>query len=82
MHSTCFGKYIKNDCALPLENNFNPNYQKLFCSRCTLCCDFCPQLQNPETQALMTNPQALNAIMQIQQGLSTLQSTAPSLFPG
>nr|XP_022332282.1 ubiquilin-1-like [Crassostrea virginica] len=40
------------------------------------------QLQNPETQALMTNPQALNAIMQIQQGLSTLQSTAPSLFPG
>lgn len=40
------------------------------------------QLQNPEMQALLSNPQALNAVMQIQQGLSTLQSTAPSLFPG
>ncbi|XP_062604907.1 ubiquilin-1-like [Saccostrea cucullata] len=40
------------------------------------------QLQNPEMQALMTNPQALNAVMQIQQGMSTLQQTAPSLFPG
>ncbi|XP_056021655.1 ubiquilin-1-like [Ostrea edulis] len=40
------------------------------------------QLQNPDMQALLANPQALNAIMQIQQGMSTLQQTAPALFPG
>ncbi|ENN74274.1 hypothetical protein YQE_09246, partial [Dendroctonus ponderosae] len=37
------------------------------------------QLQNPEMQNLMMNPQALNAIMQIQQGMETLRQTAPSL---
>jgi len=40
---------------------------------------FIQQLQNPEMQNLMTNPQALNAIMQIQQGMETLRHTAPSL---
>lgn len=38
------------------------------------------QLQNPEMQTLMSNPQALNAIMQIQQGMETLRSTAPNLI--
>lgn len=39
-----------------------------------------PQLQSPEMANLMTNPQALNAIMQIQQGMETLRQTAPSLM--
>lgn len=38
------------------------------------------QMQNPEVQNLMTNPQALNALMQIQQGMETLRQTAPSLM--
>jgi len=38
------------------------------------------QLQNPEIQNLITNPQAMNAIMQIQQGMETLQATAPNLI--
>lgn len=38
-----------------------------------------PALQNPELQALFTNPQALSAIMQIQQGMSQLQRVAPNL---
>ncbi|XP_073990793.1 ubiquilin [Rhodnius prolixus] len=37
------------------------------------------QLQNPDVQNLMTNPQALGAIQQIQQGLEQLQAAAPSL---
>lgn len=41
---------------------------------------FLQQLQNPEMQNLITNPQALNAIMQIQQGMETLRQTAPSLI--
>lgn len=38
------------------------------------------QMQNPEVQNLMSNPQALNALMQIQQGMETLRQTAPSLM--
>ncbi|VEN35695.1 unnamed protein product [Callosobruchus maculatus] len=37
-------------------------------------------LQNPETANLMTDPQAMNALLQIQQGLETLRQTAPSLM--
>lgn len=37
------------------------------------------QLQNPEMQNLLTNPQALTAIQQIQQGLETLRTAAPGL---
>lgn len=37
------------------------------------------QLQSSEVQNVMSNPQALNAIMQIQQGMQTLRQTAPSL---
>lgn len=40
---------------------------------------FLQQLQNPEMQNLMTNPQAINAIMQIQQGMESLRQAAPSL---
>ncbi|CAG9771102.1 unnamed protein product [Ceutorhynchus assimilis] len=45
----------------------------------TMMPEFLQQLQNPEMQNLMTNPQALNAIMQIQQGMETLGRVAPSL---
>ncbi|XP_049872020.1 ubiquilin-4 [Pectinophora gossypiella] len=37
------------------------------------------QLQNPEMQQMMTNPQALNALLQIQQGMEQLRTAAPSL---
>ncbi|CAG9133157.1 unnamed protein product [Plutella xylostella] len=37
------------------------------------------QLQNPDMQQMMTNPQALNALLQIQQGMEQLRSAAPSL---
>ena len=40
---------------------------------------FLQQMQNPETQAMMSNPQALNAIIQIQQGMEQLRSAAPGL---
>lgn len=38
------------------------------------------QMQNPEMTNLMTNPQALQAILQIQQGMETLRQTAPNLI--
>lgn len=37
------------------------------------------QLQNPDIQNLVTNPQALSAIQQIQEGIETLRTAAPSL---
>jgi len=40
---------------------------------------FLQQMQNPEVQSMMTNPQALNAIMQIQQGMEQLRQVAPGL---
>ncbi|CAH1797187.1 unnamed protein product [Owenia fusiformis] len=43
---------------------------------------FLQQMQNPEVQNLMTNPRALQAIMQIQQGMQQLQSEAPGLSSG
>ncbi|XP_036414171.1 ubiquilin-4 [Colossoma macropomum] len=47
---------------------------------------FLQQMQNPEALSVMTNPRAMQALMQIQQGLQTLQTEAPglmpSLFPG
>lgn len=40
-----------------------------------------PQLlQNPEMLNLMSNPQALSAVLQIQQGMETLRQTAPNLM--
>ena len=39
------------------------------------------RLQAPELQQAMSNPQMMQAIMQIQQGMSTLQSESPGLFP-
>ncbi|KAK6643769.1 hypothetical protein RUM43_000032 [Polyplax serrata] len=38
-----------------------------------------PQMQNPEIQSMMSNPQALNALMQIQQGVEQLRTAAPGL---
>jgi len=40
--------------------------------------NFIQQLQNPEMQNLMTNPQALRALMQIQEGMEQLRTAAPS----
>lgn len=40
---------------------------------------FLQQMQNPEVQQMMTNPQALNAILQIQQGMEQLRQVAPGL---
>ncbi|KAF7692031.1 ubiquilin-4 [Silurus meridionalis] len=43
---------------------------------------FLQQMQNPEALSVMTNPRAMQALMQIQQGLQTLQTEAPGLMPG
>lgn len=40
------------------------------------------QMQNPEFQAAMTNPEVLSAMMQIQQGMQRLTNAAPGLLPG
>lgn len=45
----------------------------------TMMPQFLQQMQNPEVQSMMSNPQALNAIMQIQQGMEQLRSVAPGL---
>merc|ERR1711963_470617 len=37
-------------------------------------------MQNPQTQQLMSNPEALAAIMQIQQGMDRLRAAAPDLY--
>lgn len=37
------------------------------------------QMQNPDVINMMTNPQALNAILQIQQGMEQLRQVAPGL---
>jgi len=38
------------------------------------------QMQNPAVQGLMTNPESLQAIMQIQEGMQRLQASAPDLY--
>jgi ubiquilin len=38
------------------------------------------QMQNPEIQNMVSNPTALNAIMQIQQGMEQLRQHAPNVF--
>merc|ERR1719414_2748204 len=41
---------------------------------------FMQQLQNPSIQGLMSNPEALAAISQIQSGMQRLQAAAPELY--
>merc|ERR1711953_26281 len=41
---------------------------------------FMQQLQNPAVQGLMSNPEALAAIRQIQEGMERLQRAAPELY--
>jgi ubiquilin len=41
--------------------------------------NFLQQLQNPEVHNLMANPQALGALVQIQQGVEQLRNVAPGL---
>ncbi|XP_053331213.1 ubiquilin-4 [Spea bombifrons] len=43
---------------------------------------FLQQMQNPESLSVMTNPRAMQALLQIQQGLQTLQTEAPGLVSG
>lgn len=45
----------------------------------TMLPNFLQQLQNPDIQNVMSNPQALNALMQIQQGVEQLRAAAPGL---
>lgn len=54
--------------ALLAENPLFSRHPQLQEQMRTMMPQFIQQLQNPEMQNLMTNPQALNAIMQIQQG--------------
>uniref|UniRef100_A0A3Q3DF32 Ubiquilin-4 n=1 Tax=Hippocampus comes TaxID=109280 RepID=A0A3Q3DF32_HIPCM len=58
----------------------NPQLQEQFRSQLPV---FLQQMQNPEALSVMTNPRAMQALMQIQQGLQTLQTEAPGLIiPG
>merc|ERR1719278_1736880 len=41
---------------------------------------FMQQLQNPAVQGLMSNPEALAAISQIQSGMQRLRAAAPELY--
>ncbi|XP_069481977.1 ubiquilin-1 isoform X2 [Ambystoma mexicanum] len=43
---------------------------------------FLQQMQSPETLSAMSNPRAMQALLQIQQGLQTLATEAPTLIPG
>jgi ubiquilin len=38
------------------------------------------QMQSPEMQSIVTNPQAIQAMIQIQQGMEQLQRVAPNIF--
>lgn len=38
------------------------------------------QMQSPETLSMLTNPRAMQALTQIQQGLQTLQTEAPGFM--
>ncbi|NWI10482.1 UBQL1 protein, partial [Crypturellus soui] len=42
---------------------------------------FLQQMQNPDTLSAMSNPRAMQALLQIQQGLQTLATEAPGLIP-
>ncbi|XP_062821123.1 ubiquilin-4 [Anolis carolinensis] len=42
---------------------------------------FLQQMQSPESLSVLTNPRALQALLQIQQGIHTLQAEAPGLVP-
>lgn len=46
----------------------------------TMLPSFLNQMQNPEVQSFMTNPQALAAVVQIQNALEQLRLTSPGLF--
>jgi len=38
-------------------------------------------MRNPTVQSMLTNPRALDAMQQVMQGMQTLNSEAPGLFP-
>ncbi|CAK9299788.1 unnamed protein product [Gordionus sp. m RMFG-2023] len=42
---------------------------------------FTQQMQNPNFQAVLSNPKVMKALVQIQEGLAVLQTEAPSLLP-
>ncbi|XP_070586363.1 ubiquilin-4 [Erythrolamprus reginae] len=42
---------------------------------------FLQQMQNPDSLSVLTNPRAMQALLQIQQGLQMLQTEAPGLVP-
>ncbi|XP_054620002.1 ubiquilin-4 [Dunckerocampus dactyliophorus] len=56
----------------------NPQLQEQFRAQLPI---FLQQMQNPEALSVMSNPRAMQALMQIQQGLQTLQTEAPGLMP-
>ncbi|XP_022099681.1 ubiquilin-1-like [Acanthaster planci] len=57
----------------------NPELQQ---QMATMLPTFLRQMENPDVRNVMTNPRAIRAIMQIQQGLQELQSVAPGILPG
>uniref|UniRef100_A0A8C5QBX7 Ubiquilin 4 n=1 Tax=Leptobrachium leishanense TaxID=445787 RepID=A0A8C5QBX7_9ANUR len=61
---------------IPIFNG-NPQLQEQLRSQLPV---FLQQMQNPESLSVMTNPRAMQALLQIQQGLQTLQTEAPGLI--
>ncbi|RWS25791.1 ubiquilin 1:2-like protein [Leptotrombidium deliense] len=57
----------------------NPNLQE---QMRTMMPQMLQQMQNPEMQSLLTNPDALQAILQIQRGMDQLQRVAPNIVSG
>ncbi|XP_038076501.1 ubiquilin-1-like isoform X2 [Patiria miniata] len=57
----------------------NPELQQ---QMTTMLPSFLRQMENPDVRNVMTNPRAIRAIMQIQQGMQELQSIAPGILPG
>ena len=72
---------ITSQAAAILSNNpmfaGNPALQQ---QMSTMMPQLLQQMQNPQTQQLMSNPEALAAIMQIQQGMDRLRAAAPDLY--
>lgn len=73
-------EFAKNETQAYLFNWFT-RAALLVTGSFTAALAFVFQMQNPEALSVMTNPRAMQALMQIQQGLQTLQTEAPGLMP-
>ncbi|XP_028398994.1 ubiquilin-1-like [Dendronephthya gigantea] len=57
----------------------NPQLQQQMASQMPM---MMQQMRDPRFQQMLSNPRAMQAMMQVQQGMQSLQSEVPGLFPG